>query len=154
MLEKSCCFTGHRGIPDTEKEYVFRRIREEVVNLISRGVNTFYCGGAVGFDTVCGKIIISLKESFPSVKLFLALPCPEQNKYFNSGQNEDYKFLKENADKVYYASDHYHAGCMHERNRFMVDLSENVICYCKKSSGGTFYTVKYAAQKNRNIISI
>jgi len=154
MIEKSCCFTGHRKLNPADIKQIEEQVREEIVKLIGEGVDTFYCGGAIGFDTICGKAVISMKQSFPSVKLYLALPCPEQNKYFNFLQNKDYEFLKANSDRIYYASDHYHSGCMHERNRFMVDLSEYVICYCNKNSGGTFYTAKYAAEKNRKITSI
>ena len=153
MILNSCCFTGHRKISDNTEE-VQRKVRAEVLKLISMGVNIFYCGGAIGFDILCGKILIDIKNHFPTVRLYLALPCPEQNKYYTASQNSDYKFLKENSDKIYYASDHYHSGCMHLRNRFMVDLSQYVICYCNKNTGGTFYTLKYATEKNREIISI
>lgn len=153
MILQSCCFTGHRQLKDATA-VLESRVRAEVLKLISEGVNTFYCGGAIGFDMLCGKIISDIKKSFPSVSLHLALPCPQQNKYYSPSQNEDYEFLKENADKIYYAADHYHSGCMHLRNRFMVDMSGYVICYCNKNTGGTFYTIKYAAEKGRNIISI
>lgn len=153
MILNSCCFTGHREM-SCDNDKIKQKVRTEVLKLISIGVNIFYCGGAVGFDTLCGKVIAELKKDFPSVKLYLALPCPQQNKYYTAAQNADYEFLKENSDKIYYASDHYHSGCMHLRNRFMVDLSHYVICYCNKNTGGTFYTVKYAAEKSREIISI
>ncbi len=153
MTFESCCFTGHREIKDDIRA-IEKKVRKEVLTLISRGVTVFYCGGAIGFDMLCGKIIIDIKKSFPSIKLYLALPCTDQNKYYNASQNADYELLKQESDKIYYASDHYHRGCMHLRNRFMVDSSNYVISYCQKNSGGTFYTIKYATEKDREIISI
>ena len=153
MIFESCCFTGHRKI-DGDIYDIERKVRKEVVTLISRGVKIFYCGGAIGFDMLCGKIILDIKKAFPSVKLYLALPCTDQNKYYSYSENADYELLKKESDKIYYASDHYTKGCMHLRNRFMVDSSNYVISYCTKNSGGTFYTLKYATEKGREIISI
>lgn len=154
MIENCCCFTGHRDIPSGEFEQISELVRLNIANLISKGVNTFYCGGAIGFDILCGKTVLDFKKSFPSLKLNLALPCPEQAKYYNLKQTADYMLLKNNCDSIYYASKEYNSSCMHERNRFMVEMCNYVISYCRKSSGGTFYTVKYATKKNREIISI
>ncbi len=154
MIENCCCFTGHRDITKSECMLIENKLRKELITLISRGVDTFFCGGAVGFDIFCGKAVLEIKRLFPSIKLKLALPCPEQDKYYSDSQSDDYNFLKENCDDIFYASDRYHSGCMHERNRFMVEMSKYVISYCRKSSGGTFYTVKYAVSKNREIISL
>lgn len=153
MIDNCCCFTGHRNL-DVYDAVIRQNIKSEVLNLISKGVDTFFCGGAVGFDTLCGKIIIEFKKFFPSIKLKLALPCPQQDKYFNQEQKDDYELLKRECDEIFYASDHYTSKCMLDRNRFMVDMSKYVICYCRKSSGGTFYTVKYATSLNKEIISL
>jgi len=154
MLSDTCCFTGHRKLPENSVPKITSTIKKEIVTLISNGVTNFVCGGAIGFDTLCGKEVIKLREAFPSIKLILALPCIDQNKYFTDSQNEDYYYLKKNCNELHFVSEKYTQNCMLKRNRFMVDMSGTVIAYCTKNTGGTFYTIKYATQKSRNIIHI
>ena len=52
-------------------------------------------------------------------------------------------------------STRYFSGCYHARNRYMVDAADALLAVCRKgTSGGTQYTVKYAWQKNREIVVI
>ena len=55
-----------------------------------------------------------------------------------------YESIKEQADKVVYTSEEYTRGCMHKRNRHLVDNSSVCIAYLTESKGGTAYTVDYA----------
>ena len=50
------------------------------------------------------------------------------------------------ADKVVYTSQDYYSGCMHKRNRHLVDNSSRCICFLNEKTGGTFYTVNYASE--------
>ena len=51
-------------------------------------------------------------------------------------------------------SEAYTQGCMHRRNRHLVDHSSVCICYLTGSSGGTAYTVNYARKQGLEIINI
>ena len=51
-------------------------------------------------------------------------------------------------------SKEYTAGCMMKRNRYMVDNADVVLAYLKKSSGGTYNTVKYAVSEGKEVIYI
>ena len=62
--------------------------------------------------------------------------------------------LKSKADKIVILSDKYYNGCMQARNRHMVNHSKYIICYKRKTSGGTAYTVNYANKKGLTIIEI
>jgi len=60
----------------------------------------------------------------------------------------------ESADAVINVSDNYFDGCMMVRNMFMVDNSSLVIAYLNYNRGGTYQTVKYAAENGREIIYV
>ena len=48
----------------------------------------------------------------------------------------------------------YTRGCMHKRNRHLVDNSSACISYLTENKGGTFYTVNYAKSKGVEVINI
>ncbi len=154
MREKTCCFTGHRYILENKKEEIKDKTKEEVIKLINKGVIYFGTGGAIGYDTIAAEIVLELKEIYSNIKLILILPCFDQTKGWKEKDIEKYSGIKKKADKVRVLSERYYIGCMHTRNRYMVDNSAYCICYCKKTSGGTFYTVNYALKNNTNVIYI
>lgn len=151
---RTCFFTGHRIIPQEEIDDVINKTKQYIIDLINKGVNTFLCGGALGFDTICGQIVLSLKNEYKNIKLYMIIPCKDQDKYWNNKDKETYWHLIKNADRVIYTQDKYKAGCMHLRNRFMSDNSSYAIAYLKKSGGGTAYTVKYAQKNGVNVLLI
>lgn len=66
----------------------------------------------------------------------------------------EYERIKAQADKVVYMAQQYTPGCMHKRNRHLVDHSGVCVCYLTKESGGTAYTVNYAKRHGVEIINI
>ena len=62
--------------------------------------------------------------------------------------------INANADKVTYISEQYYSGCMHKRNRHLVDCSSLCICYLTEQSGGTAYTVNYARSQGLKIVNV
>lgn len=154
MKNRTCCFTGHRVI---KKEYLQTiRIQTEqcIKELIAEGVLNYICGGAIGFDTLCGELIIECKKNNPDISLTLALPCKNQSKFFNDDDKKKYNFILANANCIIYTSDNYFRGCMHKRNRYMVDNSAFLIAYCQKSNGGSFYTRNYAIKQGLSVVDI
>ncbi len=149
---KTCCFTGHRSIPVESLGIVATSTADKIERLVQGGFDTFICGGAVGYDMLCGKTVLNLKKKYEHIKLVMALPCRDQSKFFGYEDKKTYQTLIMSADKVVCLSEYYYSGCMHERNRYMVDNSAVVIAYCIKQSGGTYYTCKYAKEKGKRII--
>lgn len=154
MKEITCCFTGHREIPIKDLKRIKSQAKLEIEYLISKGITNFICGGAIGFDMLCGQIVIKLKWRHPKIKLFLALPCRGQDKFWNAEQKEAYKKLLAQADKINFTSENFDISCMYSRNRYMVDNSAYIIAYCTKESGGSYYTLKYAKSKQLIIITV
>jgi len=123
MKSQSCCFTGHRNIPANEHFQIQKRLEDEILNLIRQGVECFYAGGALGFDTMAALTVLKAKESFPYIRLILVLPCKNQAAKWLEGEKKTYNQILDAADEVVYTSETYQRGCMHVRNRYLVDNS-------------------------------
>ncbi|MBQ9914704.1 MAG: DUF1273 family protein [Clostridia bacterium] len=145
-----CCFTGHRDIPEQDISLLKNKVKEEIEHLICQGYKTFLCGGALGFDLLCGEIVLEIKEKIPDTELIVVFPCRAVNqKIWKS-----YEKITERADQVLYLSETYFRGCYHKRNRYMVDHTDFVISYCRKNQGGAYYTIEYARTKGLPVISL
>ena len=154
IINKSCCFTGHRKIDSDEYTMIVEKLELKIIELIENGIIYFRCGGALGFDTLVAKLIIDLKIKYPYIKLVLILPCIEQTKWWKEEDKEIYKYIIDNSDEVLYTSKNYFRGCMFKRNRMLVDESRFCICYLTKNNGGTFYTVNYAKEKGLIVYNV
>ena len=144
MKNQTCCFTGHRKIPLDQLESVTQRLRDAVIASIKDGYLYFGAGGALGFDTLAAQTVLDLKKDYPQIKLILVLPCKTQARGWKQEDIEEYNRIMKAADKVVYTSQDYYSGCMHKRNRHLVDNSSLCICYLNSNTGGTAYTVDYA----------
>ena len=154
-MNRICCFTGHRIIPNAEREEIKERLKSTLVSLIEKkGVTLFIAGGALGFDTMAALEVLSLRERYPEIKLRLAIPCENQTKGWKEKDILLYEEIMSQADDVVYTSRTYTSGCMHIRNRYMVDSSDFCVAYMTKESGGTAYTVKYAEKKGVEVINV
>ncbi len=157
LMVQTCCFTGHRVIPSGEKETIRNLLETAIEKAIQDGYRFFGVGGALGFDTLAAQTVLKLKRQYPHIRLILVLPCVDQTTGWKQDDIDEYERIKALADKVVYTSMKYHSGCMHKRNRHLVDNSSLCICYLTRLSGGTAYTVRYAENKRvyiKNIASI
>ncbi len=154
MREQTCCFTGHRHIPEADREKIKHRLETVITSLYQRGVYYYGAGGALGFDTLAAQAVLRLRERYPALKLILVLPCLDQTKGWRPEDIAVYNQIKAGADKVVYTSQTYTPGCMHKRNRYLVDNSGTCVCYLTKQTGGTAYTVQYAKSHGLDIIDL
>ena len=154
MKNQTCCFTGHRTIPEREQDSLSDRLQEIIRCLVRSGYRYFGTGGALGFDTMAAQAVLHLKAEFPHIKLILVLPCKNQADKWSEKDRITYENIKRRADKVVYISDYYTRECMLQRNRHLVDCSSFCICYLTRNSGGTAYTVNYAKGKAVPIVNL
>lgn len=145
--KRTCCFSGHRELPAEDLPEIRSRLYESVEWLIQHGVIFFGAGGAMGFDTLAAQAVLELREKYTEIKLILVLPCRDQARGWSAEAVAVYENIKDSADKVVYVADSYRKGCMHERNRRLVDGSGQCVCYLTQSRGGTAYTAAYAQRK-------
>ncbi len=151
-IENCCAFTGHRKIEDN---FDYSSFIEFITSFLSDGVNTFYCGMAMGFDLIAAEAVLQVKKDRPDVKLIACVPCKNQDKYYPQADKLRYAAIIESCDEVIVLHDHYYNGCMLLRDRFMVDNCGSVIAYYRNNDGGgTAYTVSYARSKNRKLFIV
>lgn len=145
-----CALTGHRAVgKDLTRAALEKTLRE----LAEKGTDTFFCGMAVGFDMLCCKILLSLREELP-LRVVACVPCANQSERFSSDQKRLYERLLAACDEKIVLHERYTEGCMFERNRYMVDACDFLLAYLRTQKGGTFYTVNYAKKKGKSILFV
>ena len=154
MKNKTCCFSGHRYIGKYKLKEVEKAVFLEVQKCIGEGITRFCIGGALGFDTLCAKIVLEEKKKNAFIEFILILPCKEQTRNWNKKDVLVYEEIKHCADEVIYISESYEKGCMLRRNRELVDRSRCCICYLNQKRGGTYYTVCYALREDVEVRNI
>lgn len=153
--EECCCFTGHRTILKKHLPFLCDRLEDIIEQMIVEyGVTTFLAGGAVGFDMLAEESVIKAKGRHPEIHLHLGLPCKDQAEGFTDQQKQKYQQLLESADSIRYVRPYFQRGCMHDRNRYLVDHSKFCISYQTRNSGGTAYTTTYAQHNDRIVINL
>ena len=153
MKYKTCCFTGHRMLPEDKIDKIKERLMQIIEDMVKKKDVLFFCtGGAMGFDTVAAECVLEAKKIHTDIKLILVLPHINQDKYYPAEYVRRYAEIKNSADRIIYTSHEYYRGCMHERNRYMVDHSDYCVCYLTEHRGGTAYTVRYAEEKRMEVI--
>ena len=154
-VPKVCCFTGNREMHAIKPSELYQKLRVTLIDLIeNKGFTDFRAGGARGFDTVAALCVLELKAIYPQVKLHLYLPCKNQERYYNSIERKFYYATLDKADTSRYIQANYSNTAMFARNRALVDGSDVCVAFSSKSSGGTYYTVNYANQKNVPVIHL
>ena len=151
-MNKGCCFTGHRSIDKNDEEKIIHQLEKAVESEIADGALDFYNGAAYGFDLMAAQVVLQMKNKYENIKLYLIIPNEKQSAKWGEEQIRIYDFVKNNADSVEVLSEHYFRGCMQIRNRMLVDKSDVCICYIRKDSGGTAFTLNYAKKKGLRIV--
>jgi len=154
MRDRTCCFTGNRVLPVSAVEDIKRSIDDIIEKLVSDGIDTFLCGGALGFDMLAEEAVLSAKKRHPELKLVLFIPCLGHDAKWKNDERERLSLICERADRCVVLSENYFSGCMQQRNRCMVDESSVCVAYSAKKTGGTAYTVDYARFQGVRVIDI
>ena len=148
------CFTGHRQIEPEDMLRLPELLGDILKELIARGVDTFYAGGALGFDTLASLKVLEMKNRYPHLRLCLILPHRGQSDGWTDRNREIYEYILRRADAIRYVCEEYRPSCMHKRNRALVDESAICVAFCEKEQGGSAYTLSYARQKGKECINL
>ncbi|MBO7208897.1 MAG: DUF1273 family protein [Clostridia bacterium] len=151
----ACCFTGHRIIANEDMPILLEDLKMTIEMLILEYDVKYFCvGGALGFDTMCAKAVLELKETYPHIQLILILPCKNQTEKWKEKDVKIYNDILSKCDNYIYVSEEYTKDCMLKRNRKMVDCTKYVITYLRRNFGGSAYTKNYAQSQGKTIISL
>ncbi len=149
-IEKTCAVTGHRIL---EKDFDSNKLEKTFLKLIEEGYENFLIGMAVGYDTLCFRILEKLRKKYP-IKLIACIPCRNQSAKFSEKQKNEYDEMLKVSDKNLLISENYTPSCMQKRNMFMVDNCSILVAYIRKNFGGSVNTVNYAMEQNKKIIMV
>ncbi len=167
MIEKICCFFGHRKTPDTEE--LRTKICETVERLIvDENIDTFLFGSRSQFDSLCHELVTKCKEKYPHIKrVFVRAEYPFIDENYRA-------FLFEDYEDTYYPEHMVNAGKASyvERNCEMIDKSSVCVIYYSpdyspprrrasrsaltdyQPKSGTKIAYDYAVKKKRKIINL
>ena len=151
---KTCCFTGHRTIAPATRTHLTALLNRTLDELIADGFCEFRTGGARGFDTLTALCVLALRKKHPHVRLCLYLPCRDQTKDWPIGEHMIFESILKQADEVHYLFPTYQPGCMHARNRALVNGSDLCIAYLTANRGGTLYTCSYALKQGVQLLNL
>lgn len=145
-----CAFSGHRLLEDDFDRALLERVTE---GLMKKGYRTFLCGMAKGFDLAAAEVVLKLKGVY-GAELIACIPYRGQAEYFSSSDRERYENILKYCSRKIIFSEKYNRWCMHARDRYMAENCSALVCYLRKRSGGTFYTVNYGRRNGVKIIEI
>lgn len=146
---KSCAFTGHREI---QEDFSLQNLQNAIDECILKGVETFYCGMAKGFDLIAAEEIVKRKQAGKKIKLVACIPYLKQASAYSEEEKTRYDALLSKADERILLNEEYRPYCLLKRDEMMVEQADVLIAYCNKEKGGTAYTVKYFKRKKKGCI--
>ena len=154
---RSVCFTGHRDLPPRASA-AYRKLvgdtEAAIRRALERGARTFCCGGAEGFDLLCGQLVLAEQDRHLDIHLVLLLPFTGFGDRFPARDRAELLRQKKAAEEVVYLSAHYFPGCMALRNRQLVEDADLCIAYLTRAPSGTAQTVGFAREKGIEIIYV
>ena len=135
---EACAFFGHRDCP----EAAYPVLREKLEELIKNtDVSCFYVGNNGRFDSLALKALREMQTEYPHIRYFVVLAyLPEENI-----ENSIFPEGLENVPKRF---------CIDKRNRWMLNKSDYVVSYVKRSSGGAAKFTDIAKKQNKKVINI
>ena len=144
-------FTGHRDAAAVDKD----RLAFVVKQLYTEGYRTFMSGMAEGFDLMAAQAVLQLKDEFADIKLLCIIPFEGHISKISPKNRPLYNAICASADEVITISESYHEKAYYERNDYLVDNADAMICYYSgKRRSGTGYTVTAALKKRIRTINI
>lgn len=159
---KKVCFTGYRpekfdfDLKKGSKKFdiLITRLEKTIISLINDGCRVFYCGMAQGFDILAAECVMKLKNTYPDIILIACLPYKQQEFGFASDWRSRFYDILFACDETVCLNDNYTNWCFMERNKYMVDNSDYVVCWYDGRKGGTKNTIAYARKNLKQIINL
>lgn len=159
---KKVCFTGYRpekfdfDLKKGNKKFdiLIARLEKTIISLINEGCRVFYCGMAQGFDILAAECVVALKNTYPDIILIACLPYKQQEYGFSSDWRNRFYDILFACDDTVCLNDNYTNWCFMERNIYMVDKSDYVVCWYDGRKGGTKNTITYARKNLKHVINL
>ena len=153
MLEIfTVAFFGHRYIDNPLK--VEELLEEQIRRLINEKEYVDFVVGRNGeFDQCVSSTVLRVRKNVRDDNSALVLVLPYVTaEYLNN--KEYFHDYYTDVEISYSASMAHPKSAIQIRNREMVDRADLVICYIENKEGGAWQTLKYAMEKEKNIINL
>lgn len=138
-------FFGHRDTPDSIRPALKKIITELLQN---DSDCEFLVGNQGAFDALAKSVLKELQKDGYDITYYIVIPyLPTKKKPQDDSSQEPTLFPEglEAVPKRYAIS---------KRNRWMVEVSDSVICYIRHWQGGAASAVEYAKRKKKTIINL
>ncbi len=145
-------FFGHRYINNLSK--IESLLEEQIRGLLrDKEYVDFLVGNNGDYDRVVSSTIKHIKRSYRDDNSSHVLVLP----YVTAEYQNNEKYFHDFYDEVEVSSNsamaHFKAA-IQLRNRDMVDRSDLIMCYVKKSHGGAYQTMQYAIRSGKIVINL
>ena len=97
---------------------------------------------------------MELRQEDSRITLTVMLPHTDVSKGWKREDVARRERLLAQADEVIYTSFRKEAGCVQQRNRWMVDSSSVCLCYFTRRVGGVWYTVLLSIRRGLSIVKL
>ena len=111
-------------------------------------------GMARGVDIWAAEIVLNLRKKNKDLHLICASPYEEFEARWSQDRQKRYMKIIKKADYVKYVSPEYSPACFQIRNEYMVNHSNLLITVYNGEAGGTRNTLKYAKNRDVEIVVI
>lgn len=119
-----------------------------VLERVGSGFDTFVSGMALGTDMMFAEVVLGLRRSVPGIRLVAEVPFHGQSSRWPRGSRDRYDSIRAETDEwnVHRAS--YDPSAFAERNRAIVERSDEILAvWDGVPSGGTYGTYRMAVER-------
>lgn len=148
---ETCCITGQTNIPPEAEEEILANFHDVVSQLIDKGVNSFYVGGALGFDMLVTESILYLQQKEKGITIHSVIPHPNWDANWPEDKKKRQRIILESSASIEYARPRFYKGLHLIRDKILVNNSSYCITYCNRAIGGTAETLRYALSQGLQI---
>ena len=137
-----CTFFGHRDTPPEIKN-LLRKVISELIE--KQGVNQFYVGNQGNFDAMARSLLAEFEQTHGiSYEIVLAYLPRQEDPLCDT----DHTLLPEGIESV------PPRFAIEYRNKWMIDHSDIVVTYVRRSFGGAAKFKKLAQKKKKTVIEL
>jgi len=136
----ACTFFGHKESYGLDVQLLGRRI----IELINKGVDTFYVGNQGQFDSTVYRCLKSLQAQYPNIRFSVVLA------YLPTEKTE----WEDMSDTIYPEIEGHPKFAIERRNKWMIGHADYCVCYINHTWGGAYKFAQMAKRRGLQVINL